>query len=249
MKALRMEFYKFRRRKIWLAPLLMLVLQLAWGLYSYRNMDAEALTQGWADILYGFPMLNAMMTPVIAAVVASRVADIEHKGQTFKLLETVQSTGVLFDMKFVGAAFYMTLMMLAQGAAIVIFGLIRGFAGPPPWDALGKFLLGNWLVTLTILLIQLLLSLLIQNQMIGMLIGLLGALVGLFSLFFPQSLQKLFVWAYYGVLYVSAMDWDPVTRATDYYFIQFDWIGLAGICIWFALIYLVGRRLFVRKEV
>ena len=249
MKALRMEFYKCRRRKIWLAPLLMLAAQLTWGLYSFRNADAKELAQGWASILYNFPILNAMMTPIIAAVVASRIADIEHKGQTLKLLETIQRTGALFDAKFLCATWTMTWMVVMQTAAVVIFGLYQGFLGAPPWDQIGKHLLATWSVTLTILLIQLILSLLIQNQMIGMLLGLLGALVGLFSLFFPQSLQRLFVWAYYGILYVSAMDWYPDTRVVDYYFTAFDWQGMLCIVVIFVLLYAIGRWLFVRKEV
>lgn len=249
MTALAMEFYKARRRKIWLAPLLMLAVQLAWGLYSFKNADAKELAQGWASTLYNFPLLNAMMTPVIAAVVASRVADLEHKGQTLKLLETVQRTGTLFDAKFAGAAVYMTGMVLVQTAAMVVFGFVCGFTGAFPAGEVGKYLIATWMVTLTLLLIQLVLSLLIQNQMIGMILGLIGALIGLFSLFFPQSLQKLLPWAYYGVLYVSAMDWDPSTRVVDYYFTAFDWGGLIAIGVFFAAIYLIGRRLFVRKEV
>ncbi len=249
MKTLRMEFFKCRRRKIWLAPLLMIAAQLAWGLYSYIDMTLKELAEGWADILYSFPMLNAMMTPVIASVVASRVADIEHKGQTFKLLYTLRPAGELFNVKFICAAAYMTAMVTLQTSAFVIFGLLRGFEGAPPVDRIGQYYISTLTVTLTILLIQLVFSLMITNQMIGMILGLVGSFVGLFSMFFPQNLQKLLVWAYYGVLETTAMDWNRETRVIHYYFIDYDWGGLVCICLVFIVIYLIGRRMFVRREV
>lgn len=248
-RLIRMEFFKCRRRMLWLAPLILLAAQMAWGLWSFRDLDAKELSQGWANILYTFPMLNAMMTPVIAAVVASRVADIEHKGQTLKLLETLRPTGRLFDAKFLCAAAWMGLYTLAQTAVLIVFGIVRGFAGPPPVVHIGEYFLATLLVTQTILLFQLIVSLLLPNQMIGMILGLIGAFLGLFSLFFPQSLHKFLLWAYYGVLYVAAMDWDPVTRVTDYYLTAFDWSGVLALALMFAALYLIGRRLFVRKEV
>lgn len=248
-RLIRMEFFKCRRRMLWLAPLILLCAQMAWGLWSYLDLDAKGLAQGWANILYDFPLLNAMMTPVIAAVVASRVADIEHKGQTLKLLETLRPTGHLFDAKFLCAAAWMGLYVLAQTGIMVIFGIARGFVGPPPAVQIGEYFLATLLVTQTILLFQLIVSLLMPNQMIGMILGLIGAFLGLFSLFFPQSLQKFLLWAYYGVLYVAAMDWDPVTRIVDYYLIDFDWGGMLVLALMFAALYLAGRRLFVRKEV
>ncbi len=249
MKSLRMEFFKCKRRRLWLPLVIMLAAQLAWGLYSFRDLSPRDLQQGWAMILYNFPMLNAMMTPVVAAVVASRMADIEHKGQTLKLLETVQRTGTLFDAKFICGAVYMTLFVAVQVVVIIGFGIISGFAGLPPIDRIGEYFAATWLTTITILLLQMILSLLIQNQMIGMIIGLIGSFIGLFSLFFPPSFQKFFVWAYYAVLYNTGMDWDAATRISDYYFTEFDLAGFLCLTAYFIVIYAVGRLLFVKKEV
>lgn len=249
MIALQMEFYKCKRRWLWLPPLLMLAAQMLWGLWSYIDMDARALSQGWADILYSFPLLNAMMTPVVAAVLASRIADIEHKGQTLKLLQTVQSAGSVFDAKFLCAGAYMTVFVALQLATIVIFGVLRGFAGTPPWSRLLEYTVGTLLTTLTILLFQLVLSLLLSNQMIGMIAGLIGALLGLFSLFFPPSFQRFFIWAYYAVLYNTVMDWNETTRIVTYRFTGFTWDGVIDILLFFAAIYIIGRRLFIKKEV
>lgn len=249
MKAIRMEFFKCKRRMIWLPPLLMLAAQMAWGLWSYIDMDARALSQGWADMIYTFPMLNAMMTPIVAAVMASRIADIEHKGQTFKLLRTAQRTGTLFDAKFLCAATYMTIFVAIQFGTMILFGILRGFTGAPPWMKLMEYGISTWSVTLAIMLVQLVLSLLIQNQMIGMIIGLLGALLGLFSLFLPPTFQKMFIWSYYSVLYNTAMDWDQTTRIVTYYYVDFDWSSIGLLAVLFVVIYGVGRFLFRKKVV
>lgn len=249
MNLLRIEFWKCRRLKIYLAPLLLLAIQFAWAAEHVRRMTPDELAQGWADILYAFPLLNAMLMPTIVAVLASRLADVEHKGQTFKLLETLESAGRLFDAKVICASLYVLLMLALQLGIIVIIGSVKGFTGPLPWDKLGLYALSTVMVTLSILLVQLILSLLITNQMIGMILGLIGSFVGLFSLFLPPSFQKFFIWAYYGLLYVAKMDWDAQTRITDFSFVPYDWLSLGCITLFCLITYCLGRQLFIRKEV
>lgn len=249
MNALKIEWLKARRRRIYLAPLLILAAQLAWGFYNYKNMQPAELAQGWASLLYTFPLLNAMMMPVLAAVTASRLIDVEHKGQTFKLLETLQRTQTLYDAKFICAASYILLMIVLQILVMLAFGVRRGFAGPIPWTEVALYALSTVLVTLTILLLQFLLALLIENQLVGMIVGLIGAFSGLFALFFPAALQKAILWAYYGVLSDTAMDWDRETRVVAYYFVSYDWGSFIFLALVFVVMYIIGRRLFVRKEV
>lgn len=87
MKALAMEFHKTRRRKVWLIVAALILVQIIWILWVFRRTNAHAPENGWMLSLYQFPLLNSIIMPVIAAVVASRLCDVEHKGQTFKLLK------------------------------------------------------------------------------------------------------------------------------------------------------------------
>lgn len=249
MRALALEFYKCRRRWVWLAPLIMLAAQMMWGLWSFRDMSEIELQEGWCNVLYTFPLLNAMMTPIVAAVVASRIADIEHKGQTLKLLETVQTASGLFRAKFLCAAAYMTVYLLLQTAVMIAFGFLRGFVGPLPIEQLVLYFAAVLLVTWVIVLFQIILSLLVPNQMIGMIFGLIGSFAGLFSLFFPTAVQRCIPWGYYGVLHVAAMDWNEQTRVTHYYFSSFDMRSFCVAVVFLVVLYMIGRRLFVRKEV
>ncbi|MEA5049457.1 MAG: ABC transporter permease [Eubacteriales bacterium] len=243
-----LEFYKTRRRRVWVIIAAMIFVQMLWSVWGVGRMDAHDLSQGWMFFLYKLPLLNSIMMPVIAAVVASRLSDIEHKGQTFKLLNTVMPAGRLFDAKFICGALYLLAAVLLQIAVMVVIGCVVGFEGNPPVGKLFLYLLFTMAATLTILLLQQALSLLFANQMIALSVGLIGGLAGLFIMFFPQGLERFLLWGYYGVLMLVGMDWDAGTRIMNLHYMPVDWGGLVALTILFCALYVVGRTLFVRKE-
>lgn len=247
-KALAIEFQKTRRRRVWVIVAALIVVQILWSLWGVGRMDAHDKSQGWMFFLYQFPLLNSIMLPLIAAVVASRLCDIEHKGQSLKLLSTVMSKGRLFDAKFLCGACYLFVAALLQVIAIAFVGSIVGFEGSIPLGKLGCYLLFTTAVSVTILLLQQVLSILIQNQMVPLAVGIIGSFAGLFIMYFPERLSRFILWGYYGVFMFVKMNWDHVTRITDFYYDSVDWVGFFALLIQFLIIYLVGRTLFVRKE-
>ena len=248
MKALAMEFHKTRRRKVWLIVAALILVQIIWILWVFRRTNAHAPENGWMLSLYQFPLLNSIIMPVIAAVVASRLCDVEQKGQTFKLLETVMLPGKLFDAKFLCGTLYMLAVTVLQVLVLITAGYVLGFAGAAPIEKLFYYLLFTTTVNLTILLFQQVLSLLFSNQMISLSVGLVGGLAGLFIMFFPPALERLLLWGYYGVLMLVGMDWDRATRITSYHWLPVDWQGFITLAVMFCVIYIIGRTLFVRKE-
>lgn len=248
MKELAMEFRKIKRRKLWLTVAVMLGAQCLWGFWSFRNMDSQRLAQGFRLYLYHFPLLNAIMMPVIIAVVASRLCDVEHKGQSLKLLQTVMPAGRLFDAKFLCGALHVTAAAVAQVIMMIVIGRIKGFLEPIPIDRFFFYLIFTTAVNLTILVLQQVLSLLFVNQLVPLAVGLIGSFAGLFSMFFPQGFQKLILWGYYGVLMQVGMNWDKNTRIMDLYYVPFDWTGFLLLGILFLVIYGAGRRIFAGKE-
>jgi lantibiotic transport system permease protein len=248
MKALTIEFYKTRRRKVWLIVFALIATQILWSFWGTSRMDASELKQGWMFCLYQFPLLNSIMMPVIVAVIASRLSDVEHKGQTLRLLETILPAGRLFDAKLLCGFVYMAATVILQVFMMLLIGIIKGFAGPVPVTMFGYYFLFTIAVNLSILLFQQVISLLFTNQMVALSIGLIGSFLGLFSMFFPQGFQKFFIWGYYGVLMFVGMNWDHTTRITDFYWAPIDWTGLVFLGIQFCLIYGIGRTLFIRKE-
>lgn len=234
--AIWMEVLKAKGRKIWLVVAIMMAVQLLWAGWAISNKDANDLAQGWLFFLYQFPMLNCIIMPVIAAVVASRLSDVEHKGQTLKLLEIIIPTKRIFAAKFIWGSIYMLGAALGQLAIMIGMGVVLHFGGPVPWGALVGYLLFTLMVSLTIYVFQQGVSMLVANQMVPMTLGLIGGFIGLFSMFFPQGFQKLVLWNYYGVLMQVGMNWDPITRATDFYWKAIDWPGLGLILVFFGLI-------------
>lgn len=249
IKAIAAEFRKVRGKKVWIIVAALMCVQLLWELWSFRNMNAERLKQGWLYLMYEFPMLNTIFMPLVAAVVASRLCDEEHKGQTLKLLETVMPAGRLFGAKFLCGAVYMAAAAVIQVMLITVSGVVKGFPGGIPVRQLTMYFAVTCAVSLTLYLTQQVLSLLFVNQMIPLAVGVAGAFIGLFSLYFPQTVQKLFLWSYYGVLMFVGMDWDRAARITNFYLTPVDRSGFLFLAVLFFLIYGIGRTIFVRKEI
>jgi lantibiotic transport system permease protein len=248
IQAIQLEFFKIRRRKVsWIIAALLGV-QCLWSLWAILRMDSSDLKQGWLYLLYQFPLLNAIVLPTTIAVLASRLSDVEHKGQTLRLLEVVMPAGRLFDAKFLCGAVYMVAVVLFQAAVMLASGTLCGFSDGAPFAKIGLYLLFTTGVNLTILTLQQTLSLQFVNQMVAFTVGIMGSFFGLFSMFFPQSIQKLIVWGYYGVLMTVGLNWDLGTRIMDFYWAQIDWWGWVLLIVQFCVFYSVGRAAFIRKE-
>jgi len=248
MKGILLEFYKIRRRKVGVIILVLLGVQCLWGLWAFRDMDAKKLSQGYMQCLYHFTVLNTIMMPMIAAITASKICDLEHKGQTFKLLLTVMPAGALFDAKFICASMYMVAVGAAQMVFIIVLSNAAGFTEPFPPGYLFYYFVITIFVTVAILAIQQVFSLLFANQMVSFVIGITGSFAGLFSLFLPHNIQRGILWSYYGGLTPVRMNWDSQTRIADLQYIPVDWGSFWLLMGLFAVIYFTGRRCFTRKE-
>lgn len=248
MRALRIEFLKIRYKKIWLIVFSIILVQGLWELWAIRKMDANDLMQGWMFCLYQFPVLNTIMMPITAAVVASRLCDVEHKGEMLKLLYTVMPERKLFFTKFLCGAFFMILATIFQVLIMIGIGLTKGFTGSIPLDKMLYYFVFTVLINITILLIQQILSLFYSNQMIPITIGLLGSFMGLFSLFFPEGIKRFLIWGYYGILILVGMDWNKDTRVTTFYYLSPDWISFIIVIIVLVLIYILSHVFIKRRE-
>jgi hypothetical protein len=105
------------------------------------------------------------------------------------------------------------------------------------------------MVNMTLLLLQQILSLQFSNQMVSLSVGLLGGVVAIFLFYLPKVFSNFFLWGYYAVLTFIDMDWNPATRIVNYYYRPENWPAfflLAGV---FFGMYIIGRRLFIRKEI
>lgn len=80
MTALKEEFFKSRRKHTFLIVAAFAAIELFWLLWSFKS--GQKIENGWFDILYNIPVLDAVICPVLAAVTAGQNADLEHRGDT-----------------------------------------------------------------------------------------------------------------------------------------------------------------------
>ena len=243
---LRLEFYKSHRQKLFLiefALLAFLALYFSWDLRKPGD-----LTQAWMDVLYTMPLMDAMLFPLSIAAIASRLCEAEHKGNTFKLLETMQTPRSLYAAKLVCGILHLALVCVVQALIVLALGTLYGF-GPAPLARFLLFALNSFAAALPILLLQMGLSLTLANQLIPLTVGVIGSFLGFMILLFPQAVQLLLPWGYFGVLSQVGMDYNPATRAVNFYWTQPSPVGIILLGVWVFGLLIAGCELFAHKEV
>lgn len=249
MTLLRLEFFKGRRRKIGLICLACFGIQTAWLCVNLFRMEPEELPQGWMQLVYTLLLIDAITLPLTMAALASRSCELEHKGNTWKLLETLARPQALYRAKLAWGALLTLGMLVVEMALFVGFGLALGFPRDIPWGKLGLTVGNVFLVSLGIYALQLGLSLRLVNQAAPLAVGILGSFAGLFVLFFPPWAQRCVPWGYYGVLLQAEMIWDPVTRDVSYAWLHTAPSDYLLLILWLAVLLGFSYRAFARKEV
>lgn len=250
MITLRMEFQKIKRKKIGLTMFVLICVQFAWLLWSGSHPDEKERLQGWIEMLYSLPLVSVIMMPTIMSVLASRLADIEHKGNTYKLLNTLRRPGALYHAKVICGLFFILALSVAQFIFVIALGYARGYAGHPEWKHYATAFALNLACCLSLYLLQLLLSMLFFNQMIPLVAGLGGSMLGLILMYI--KMYSFLPWGGFLSAAQVAMDWNPETRVIHFYYREYSPVELcavAAIFVWIVVFYAAGRMLFTRKEV
>ncbi|WP_340019007.1 ABC transporter permease [Paenibacillus sp. FSL H3-0457] len=206
MKALSLEYFKIRRKKIWVMLSLFLAAEMIWASMSMSiSISRSAANASWEALIFSIASMNGLFLPIISAIVVSRICDMEHKGNTWKMLMTTNTgRNHVYTAKYICANSLILYGILAQAVFIVGFGLSKNISGPPPLSLLGQFAIGTMLTTLAITALQQWLSLTVRNQAFALCLGMLGGFIGTTSGLFPAGVRHLFIWSYY-------MDLNPVT--------------------------------------
>lgn len=244
MKHLHLEFCKTKHRGIWLIITALLVVQCLWTIYAIG--DEKCLPQGWLMLLYSLPMLNSIMIPTFLAVLASRLIDIEHKGSSWKLLETMQSKFSLYLGKIMYGFCCILFFSVAQLLMILVLGNCLGYHGKPDIWAYALYFFQTFIISFILFLLQMIVSIIFSNQAVALCLGLCGSMAGLFLMFIPQwkLLQCLIPWGHYGACMFVGMDWNPSTREAVYYYMPGENNTLFFIIAWLFILLYGGWVLF-----
>jgi len=250
-KYLSLEFFKMKHLGIGLTAFALLATELLWLTFAAEKSSAalhcsNAAYPVWEYLFMTQMMLQGLFFPVVIAVTASRANDMEHKGSTWKLLETSAETRtVIWQAKFISTYLIIAAVQIAGFLYLLIFGKRLGIAEPLPTAELFKCLCGSLAVDAAILLLQQWLSVMIENQLIAIAVGIVGAFIGLFSNYMPAMFRYLLIWGYYTNLSPATINSDrdiPIEAVP---------ISVVPILISLALavlLYCAGKRHFSQAE-
>ena len=241
------EWMKIRRRKIALVPAAFLLFTFLWMSWSVKSAHMESSKDNWMWLLMSFGLINTILMPTMIAMIASRLCDIERKGNTLKLLCTMEGKGRLFDMKLLTGSIYVGSYVMAELVIMLLFARLHSFVGLMTLRQLVCFLLQSGLASFGVLLLQMLLSLFSANQIMPLAAGLAGSFLGLFSWFLSSPFWRPVVWAYYNLLGYIGQNWDKNTRIVSYCEIPLDWSAVITLLVVLPVGYILGRQLFIRR--
>lgn len=246
---LKAEAMKQKGKRNILVPVAFLALLFFWTLFLLKGIKQEELPFGYFSLLYQYPVMNAILVPLMVSVTASRICDMEVKGDTMKILFTLEKRGHFFDCKFLMGMKYLVLFFVGQTALIPLSGKLFSFTQEIPWKHLLLFFISGFSVATALLLLQEILSLFSHNQILPLIVGLAGSFLGLFSLFFPENIMKLVLWGYFAVFSTTGMNWDKTTRISTYYEIPFPVSTFLLFLVFCTAAFLLCRTLIQKKEV
>ena len=245
------EWMKLRRRKVGMLLLAFLGFTGLWCAWVLSDADPEDLIDGYRWVFANLSMINTILLPTMIAMMASRICDMEIKGNTLKLICTMEKKGRLFDMKVLTGGLYLVLYVAAELALLYLGGLAYGFGNPIQLRHVLYFAIQNVPVSLVLYLLQMMLSFWFENQIIPLAAGIFGSFIGLFSWFFSDTnlFRWIFVWGHYSLLHFIGNTWDEATRIVTYYDVEPNWAALGLVTALLVSGYLACRYLFIRKEV
>ena len=212
--------------------------------------DPEELANGYSALLYSLPVIEAILMPVMMAVLASRLWDMEIKGNTAKLLYTLQSRRSLFAGKAVFGVLEVLLVTVLELACVPVLGRVHGYTEAFPTGQLVYLFVCTLAVDAMLFFGEFLLMLWVGNPLPALCVGIVGALVGLFSAFMPPLASYFVPFGYYIPLSAyEVANWDQATHTVTYGTRPFNWVLLAFTLALGAVLFALAWRKVQDEEV
>lgn len=249
MHVIALEFFKLRRRRVLSMIALFLSVEVLWAFNSVSNsFSRHPDSAGWEGIITTFSSMNGLFLPILSAIVVSRIVDMEHKGETWRLLWTLAvNRNLLYAAKYVCAASLLLAAVLLQTIAIPGIGWANGLETPIPYALLLRFLAGTMLTNLVIIALQQWVSLAVKNQAFGLCLGMIGGFFGMTADLFPAFVRRLLIWSNYTALSPVTLRYgDGTVRFVTQ---EIGWILPAALLLAGATLYLAGSIHLSRKDV
>ena len=206
MRNLVLEFAKLRRKRVALVVFALVAAVLAW-LYADAHGEGMASPRGWHSLFFAAPIMNSVFLSLLASVVASRVADVDHEANAWKQLLCLQRTEGLLAAKLVCAMLVMTFAVALELAGIAAIGRMWQFSDLPAQGSWVSLALSQLVSSFCMVSIVGAIAITWENQFVAIACGLTLSLAGLFSSFLPTALQRLIPSGYFTLLTTMRVDW------------------------------------------
>lgn len=244
-RALANEFAKMRHLHVVLLVVVLFAVVSGIGVYAgllTPDFDTSTMSS-WNSLLRGVGSGYALAGPLLIAVVASRLVDVEHQGSGWLLSATSGLTpGGLCRGKLVALGILVGGTTVLASVLPVVVGFIAGIEVPWPaarWIGATLCLL---VVNLSLLALHILLAARIENQLVGIGLGLLGTVISLIATSLPAWIAHLTPWGYYARS--SATEYADevlVAHAPSY-------VSIAALGVVAAVGFVLLTRAFDRQE-
>lgn len=199
------EFAKMRHLKVLVLPLIMLL--GVTGLTLFRALASGAFSadaQGdgfpWKLMLASMSFAINMIYPILLSVMASRLVEVEHRGNGWMLSAGSGTTpGQLCRAKFFALGSLVIAATVLQSALIAGVGLLAGVTDPFPTGLWLSYTVAVTLINVVVLAAHVLISAVIENQLVCLGIGVGGLFLAVFGSAFPAWISHLTPWGYYAL--------------------------------------------------
>ena len=249
LRSFHAELQKAHRRHDLLLCLLVPLIMILW-VGGLAPSDPEELANGYSALLYSIPVIEAILMPVLMAVLASRLWEIEVKGSMPKFLYTLQERRSLFAGKAAFGLLEILLVTLLEMGAAVLLGIVHGYTEAFPTGQLCYLFVCTLAVDAMLFFGEFLLMLWVGNPLPALCVGIVGALVGLFSAFMPPLVSYFVPFGYYIPLSAyEVANWDKATHTVTYGTRPFNWGLLAFTLALGAVLFALAWRKVQDEEV
>ena len=201
--AVRLEVAKTRRLWIWPVAAALVVVGLGLSLPMSRSARAALTAPGdpWPQLLLSTSMAAALVSPVLTAVLASRLTEVEHTGGGWMMAAATGLTpGRLCRAKAVALSGVLAVAVTVQVGAEVLVARLLGAStdlSVPHWLGYSLLLVAVDVVSCAW---HVLLAARVENQIVTVGVGFLGSFVALFSLLMPPALTRVVPWGYWALI-------------------------------------------------
>ena len=191
------EIAKMKHRHIGLVALILILSVAGMSLMGAASGGADILT--WQALLAGTSLAFPMTCPLLIAVIASRIVDMEHEGNGWRASQSGGiGTGQVCRAKMVAAGLVVTLTTIAASALLVTLGTLLG-AGSLPVELWLGHTCAILSINLVVLGAHILLSARVENQLVALFLGVVGTIIAAVSSGLPNWLAALTPWGYYSL--------------------------------------------------